>query len=605
LESDQIKKIAVLGAGVMGHGIAQVASTAGYKVTVRDVAQEYLDNGLKGIESSLNRLVDRGRLSKEQMEDILDRITFTTQLEEAVKDAQIIIEAIPEKMELKNIVWKEVDQYAPKDAILATNTSSLSITEIAKSVSNPERFIGMHFFNPPVIMKLVEVNQGEETSQEVVEAVMDLAHKMGKTPVWVKKDSPGFIVNRILITYLNEAAKLLDEYKMEQIDAAMQHKAGMPLGPFMLSDLIGVDIVYDILKTFEKHLGEEYKPHPRIEELYENKKLGRKTGEGFYNYEERPSVTEEQAEGFDVNLLLETFVKEAEKVLNEAIASEADIDVAIKLGGNIPRGPFEMKKEGLGEEKPILKEVTNGIMTITINRPSKLNSMTKEMLEMISEHLEEAKWSSEIKLVLFKGAGDRAFCAGADITQFPELSTVGARDISEVGHKTYLKIYDLQKPVVAAINGYCLGGGNELIQFCDFKLASDKSQFGQPEVNLGLIPGWGGTYMLPILVGKTVAANLIMTGKRISAEEAKALGLVTEVYPADEFDSKVEEFVNGLISGPPIALHSMKKLLNNDPNIEHGLRAEAEAFEDLWNSQDLKEGLNAYNERRKPEFKGV
>jgi enoyl-CoA hydratase len=231
--------------------------------------------------------------------------------------------------------------------------------------------------------------------------------------------------------------------------------------------------------------------------------------------------------------------------------------------------------------------------------------MTKEMLEMISEHLEEAKWSSEIKLVLFKGAGDRAFCAGADITQFPELSTVGARDISEVGHKTYLKIYDLQKPVVAAINGYCLGGGNELIQFCDFKLASDKSQFGQPEVNLGLIPGWGGTYMLPILVGKTVAANLIMTGKRISAEEAKALGLVTEVYPADEFDSKVEEFVNGLISGPPIALHSMKKLLNNDPNIEHGLRAEAEAFEDLWNSQDLKEGLNAYNERRKPEFKGV
>jgi enoyl-CoA hydratase/3-hydroxyacyl-CoA dehydrogenase len=605
LESDQIKKIAVLGAGVMGHGIAQVASTAGYKVTVRDVAQEYLDNGLKGIESSLNRLVDRGRLSKEQMEDILDRITFTTQLEEAVKDAQIIIEAIPEKMELKNIVWKEVDQYAPKDAILATNTSSLSITEIAKSVSNPERFIGMHFFNPPVIMKLVEVNQGEETSQEVVEAVMDLAHKMGKTPVWVKKDSPGFIVNRILITYLNEAAKLLDEYKMEQIDAAMQHKAGMPLGPFMLSDLIGVDIVYDILKTFEKRLGEEYKPHPRIEELYENKKLGRKTGEGFYNYEERPSVTEEQAEGFDVNLLLETFVKEAEKVLNEAIASEADIDVAIKLGGNIPRGPFEMKKEGLGEEKPILKEVTNGIMTITINRPSKLNSMTKEMLEMISEHLEEAKWSSEIKLVLFKGAGDRAFCAGADITQFPELSTVGARDISEVGHKTYLKIYDLQKPVVAAINGYCLGGGNELIQFCDFKLASDKSQFGQPEVNLGLIPGWGGTYMLPILVGKTVAANLIMTGKRISAEEAKALGLVTEVYPADEFDSKVEEFVNGLISGPPIALHSMKKLLNNDPNIEHGLRAEAEAFEDLWNSQDLKEGLNAYNERRKPEFKGV
>jgi enoyl-CoA hydratase/3-hydroxyacyl-CoA dehydrogenase len=604
LQPDQVEKITVLGAGVMGHGIAQVASAAGYRVTIRDIAQEYLDNGLKGIQSSLNRLVDRGRMTQEQVNEILDKITFTTDLGEAVADAQLVIEAIPEKMELKHVVWKDVAQYAPEDAILASNTSSLSITKMAEVVSNPERFVGMHFFNPPALMKLIEVNQGEKTSDETVKTVMDIALKMGKTPVWVKKDSPGFIVNRILVTYLNDAAKLLDQYEMEQIDAAMQHKAGMPLGPFMLSDLIGLDIVYNILKTFEEHLGPEYAPHPRITELYESKKLGRKTGEGFYSYAERPSVTEAQAEGFDVKNLLEPFVKEAEKVLNEAIATAEDIDTAIKLGGNIPRGPFEMKKAGVGEEKSVLMEKKDGVLTIIINRPSKLNSMTHEMLEMISLYLEEAKRDSRIKAVLFKGAGDRAFCAGADISQFPDLTTVGARKVSEIGHRTFIKILEIQKPVVAAINGYCLGGGNELIQFCDFRLASENARFSQPEVSLGLMPGWGGTYMLPKLVGLTAAMDMILTGRRIDAEEAKEIGLVTQVYSADEFNSKVDEFVKALVDGSPISLRAMKKLVTKDPNLKEALRAEAEAFADLWNYSDLKEGIAAFNERRKPEFIG-
>ena len=604
MQPDKIKKIAVLGAGVMGHGIGQVAAAAGYQVIIRDIAQEYIDNGLKGITGSLKRLVSRERMSQEKMDEILGRITFTTDLKEAIGDAQLVIEAIPEKMELKHKVWKEVDEHAPKDAILASNTSSLSISKMAEAVSNPERFIGMHFFNPPVIMKLVEVNQGDKTSEETVKTVMDLALKMGKTPVWVKKDAPGFIVNRILVTYLNEAAKLLDEYEMEQIDAAMQHKAGMPLGPFMLSDLIGLDIVYNILKTFEEHLGEDYTPHPRITELFENKKLGRKTGEGFYNYEERPSVTEAQAKGFDVVKLLEPFVQEAEKVLKEAIATAEDIDTAIKLGGNIPRGPFEMKESGLGEEKPVLMAKKDGVLIITINRPSKLNSMTLEMLDLISQYLEEAKRDSDTKAVLFKGAGDRAFCAGADITQFPTLTTIGARKVSEAGHRTYIKMQEVQKPVIAAINGYCLGGGNELIQFCDFRLASEKARFSQPEVNLGLMPGWGGTYMLPKLVGQTAAMDLILTGRRIDAEEAKNIGLVTHVYPVEEFDAKVDEFVKALVEGPPISIRAMKKLVTNDPDLKDALRAEAEAFADLWNYSDLKEGIAAFGERRKPEFKG-
>ncbi|MBT7915894.1 hypothetical protein HN588_18545, partial [Candidatus Bathyarchaeota archaeon] len=454
----------------------------------------------------------------------------------------------------------------------------------------------------PAIMKLVEVNQGDKTSKETVDTVMALARKMSKTPVWVKKDAPGFIVNRILVTYLNEAAKLLDKFDIEQIDAAMQHKAGMPMGPFMLSDLIGLDIVHNILKTFEEHIGPEYAPHEKIIELFDSRKLGRKTGEGFYSYTERPAVTEEQAKGFDVKLLLEPFVKEAERLYTEAVATVEDIDTAMKLGANIPKGPFEMKKAGLGEEKPVLTEKENGVYKITLNRPSKLNSMTLEMLGLISEAVDEASADPEIKAILVTGAGDRAFCAGADVSQFPGLSVEEARNVSKAGHNTFKKFMETPKPVVAAVNGYALGGGNELILFCDLRIASEKARFSQPEVSLGLMTGWGGTCLLKKVVGQTVANELLLTGRRINADEAKSIGLVSHVYPAAEFEAKMNEYLQALVNGPPKAISAMKKLAASDNNLDAALDAEADAFADLWNYGELKEGIDAFNNRRKPVF---
>jgi len=604
MQPEKVEKIAVLGAGIMGHGIAQIAAAAGYKVAVRDIKQEFLDNGLKGITKSLDYLVKRERITTEVKEEILGRITFTLDLKEAVGDAHLVIEAIPEKMEIKHLVWKEAAELAPGDSILASNTSSLSISEIATVVPNPERFVGMHFFNPPVIMKLVEVNQGDKTSKETVETVMALARKMRKTPVWVKKDAPGFIVNRVLVTYLNEAAKLLDKFDIEQIDAAMQHKAGMPMGPFMLSDLIGLDIVHNILKTFEEQIGPEYAPHEKIIELFDSKKLGRKSGEGFYSYAERPAVTEDQAKGFDVKLLLEPFVKEAEKLIKEAVATVEDIDIAMKLGANIPKGPFEMKKAGLGEEKPVLAEKDGAVYRITLNRPSKLNSMTIEMLGMLEDAVDEAEKDPDVRAIVLTGAGDRAFCAGADISAFPDLSVAEAKKVSEAGHKAFLKFWEVSKPVVAAVNGYCLGGGNELAMFCDFRLTHDKARFSQPEVTLGLIPGWGGTYLLEKYVGKTVADELMMTGRAVYPDEAKTIGLVNNVYPVAKFETKVNEFVQDLVNGSPTALKAMKKLKNRDLNLKKALEAEATVFSELWNYRDIKEGIDAFNNRRKPVFKG-
>ena len=587
----------------MGHGIAQVAAAAGYTVTVRDIAQEFLTKAEESIRGSLGKLEERGKMSQGEMDSALARIRFTTDLGEAVRDAQLVVEAIPEKMSLKHTVWREAAEKAPRDALLASNTSSLSITEIAGAVPDQGRFAGMHFFNPPALMKLVEVNQGAKTRPETVEAIMEIARRMSKTPVHVKKDSPGFIVNRVLITYLNEASKLLDKYSIQQIDAAMQHRAGMPMGPFMLSDLIGLDTVHEILAVFQEKLGPQYAPDRHIAELVKAKKLGRKTGEGFYSYKERPAVTEAQAQGFDVTLLLRPFVAEAEKLVKEGIASEADVDTAMKLGANIPKGPFEMRQAGLGEEKPILTEKRDGIYTITLNRPAKLNSITLEMLELIEAAVDEASKDGSVRCIMFKGAGDRAFSAGADITDFPGFTVEQANRVPVTGHRVYRRLLDAPKPVVAAVNGYCLGGGNELALFCDFRLASDKARFSQPEVTLGLMPGWGATCMLPRLVGRTLATEMMMTGRRLDAEEALRAGLVNAVYPAAEFDAKAWEYAKKLAEGPPHALAEMKKLVNADPQLDKALKAEEKAFTSLWRHGELKEGIAAFNEKRRPAFR--
>jgi enoyl-CoA hydratase/3-hydroxyacyl-CoA dehydrogenase len=329
----------------MGHTIAQVAAGADYEVTIRDISQEFLDGAKQRIERNLKRNVERGRMTDDDAQALIGRITYTVDLKESVKNADLVIEAIPENLDLKRQVWGEVSENVKDNAVLATNTSSLSITKIAEAVSDPGRFLGMHFFNPPTHMRLVEVIPGDKTKSESIDLVKAVAEKLGKTPVVVNKDVVGFIVNRVLITYLNEATKLLEsgDYTRDQIDSAMQHKAGMPLGPFMLSDLIGLDIVHHILKVFEENLSFDYAPAGTIVKLYNEKKLGRKTGEGFYSYEERPSVSKEAGEGFDVDLLLKPMISEAEKVVAEGIADEESVDTAMKLGANLPKGPFEMK----------------------------------------------------------------------------------------------------------------------------------------------------------------------------------------------------------------------------------------------------------------------
>jgi 3-hydroxybutyryl-CoA dehydrogenase len=286
----EIKTVAVLGAGLMGHGIAQVAAQVGkYEVNMRDVEQRFIDGGMSMIRDSLQRFVKKAQLSEAEMNAILTRIHPMLSLKEAVSNADLIIEAIPENLELKKATLKEVDGYAPSHAIIASNTSSVSITEMASATKRPEKVCGMHFFNPPQLMKLVEVIRGARTSDETVETVLNIAHKMEKETVVVKKDSPGFIVNRILIPALNEAVALHWEgvADKEDIDKAIKLGLNWPMGPLMLLDYIGLDTTLAIADVLTKELDPKFHPTTGLKQMVKAQMLGRKTGKGFYDWTQK------------------------------------------------------------------------------------------------------------------------------------------------------------------------------------------------------------------------------------------------------------------------------------------------------------------------------
>ncbi|MHA1594047.1 MAG: 3-hydroxyacyl-CoA dehydrogenase [Candidatus Baldrarchaeia archaeon] len=348
MKVEDIKTIAVLGAGVMGHGIAQVCAMAGYEVYMRDIKQEFLDNAMQKIKWSLGKFVEKKKITEDAAKQTLDRLHTTIDLKEAVSNADFVIEAVPEKLDLKKQVFKEVDELSPSHAILATNTSSLPITEIAEATKRPNKVVGMHFFNPPQIMALVEVIRGEKTDDETVQVTVDLAKKLGKEPVICSKDVPGFIANRVMLSPLNFVAWLVSEgvYTKEEVDSAAYFKSGQRMGIFGLLDFVGIDTAYYVLKFMEER-EPPFKVAPIIEERVKAGELGVKTGKGFYEYPDKmwkvpSSWKKELANKFNPLWPTLVAINRAAELVALGIATPEDVDKAVRLGFNIPIGVLQL-----------------------------------------------------------------------------------------------------------------------------------------------------------------------------------------------------------------------------------------------------------------------
>jgi len=652
MELADIETIAVLGAGNMGHGIAELAAMAGFDVNLRDINEEFVQGGYEKIEWSLEKLAEKGQLSEAEAEAALDRVTPLVDLGDAVADVDFVIEAVPERMDVKKEVYTEVDAAAPDHAVFATNTSSLSITELAAVTDRPERFCGMHFFNPPVRMPLVEVIAGADTAEETLELTEALAEEMGKTPIRVRRDVPGFIVNRVAVPLMNEVAWMVnaDEATVAEIDSTTKYDMGLPMGSFELSDYVGIDVSYDVLDYVHDVLGEAYEPCPLLEEKVEAGDLGRKSGKGFYDYEDGgvDIPTDEGTEAIEARLLA-MMANEIAKLIENDVASVAEIDEAVMLGLGYPEGPGKMADayglDGLVAELDEQYEETDHpryeaadylreaaaaggfyggddeaarsyeVITVTVDgtvghieldRPHRMNTITLDSLEEVSAALDAFEANDDVRAVLVTGAGDRAFSAGFDASTAAPGSGIEAADLSRKGQRTFGRFEELPMPVVAAIDGYCLGGGMELATCADLRLATERSNFGQPEHELGLLPGWGGTQRLRHVVGEGRAKEIIFTARKdYDAETMYDYGFVNEVVENDELEARAWELARELAAGPPIAQKFTKRaMLAGRDATEAGLELEASAFGHLYTTDDLWEGLAAFQSDREPEFEG-
>ncbi|MFC6955163.1 3-hydroxyacyl-CoA dehydrogenase/enoyl-CoA hydratase family protein [Halorubellus litoreus] len=660
MELEEVNTVAVLGAGNMGHGIAEVAALAGYDVNMRDIKDEFVQGGYEKIEWSLGKLADSEQITEADADDALDRVTPLVDLEETVADADVVIEAVPERMDVKEDTWTDVEAYAPDHTVFTTNTSSLSITDLSEFTERPERFCGMHFFNPPIRMDLVEVISGAHTDDSTLDLVEDLAEDFGKTPVRVRKDVPGFIVNRILVPLMNEAAWLVDEgvATIEEVDATTKFDIGLPMGSFELSDYVGIDVGYHVLDYMHEVAGDRYEPAPMMVEKVENEEFGQKSGKGFYDYEDGDGAEVPMDDDlFNETVkerLLAALANEVAFLVGDDVASPEEIDTAVKLGGRWPKGPAKFCDEygvaalaealddaheesghpryeafdylatvveeggfydddGDDEDGAVdfeTLELTypgDKVAQIELSRPQQMNSISLELIEELDAAIDVVDEDDDVRALLLTGAGSKAFSAGADFMSIAGggADPFGAVELSKYGQETFGRLEEIEMPVVAAIDGYCLGGGMELATCADVRVASSRSEFGQPEFNLGLLPGWGGTQRLQRIVGMGRAKEIIFTAERFPAEEMEGFGFVNEVYDAESFDEEALAYAEKLAGGPPLAQRFTKRAMHKGwDNHEAGLEVESMGFGHVVGSEDVHEGINAFFGDDDPEFEG-
>jgi len=375
MQSADIETTAVIGAGEMGRGIAAVAALAGYEAMICDVDPDQLDAAREHVEWSYGKSVERGAIGESDAEAALDRIETTTDLPEAVSEADFITEAAVEQQAVKEDIFSDLDDHAPGEAILATNTSGLNITRLAEATDRPGRVVGTHWFNPPMLMDLVEVIETEHIDDGVADTCEDLVGSFGKTPIRCRRDIPSFIVNRLMRPYGESAAWLVyyEEAEIEAIDSAMKYKEGFPMGPFELADFTGgiqirVEGEGDHLED-DRPLSYDTQVCPLLHDLYEQGRYGRKAGAGYYDYSEQdePEIPEGAGADFDTLWVWAPTINEAAKMVQYDVASAEDVDTGARLGGNWPVGPLA-KADEIGAETVVRTCIETAALHEPINK---------------------------------------------------------------------------------------------------------------------------------------------------------------------------------------------------------------------------------------------
>jgi len=380
MSTQPLNKAAVLGAGSMGHGIAQLLVMTGTDVTLVDISDDILAKACEKVQWSMAKFVEKRTIRKEDADSALARLHTSTNMDEAFKNADLIVEAAPENLELKKKLFAQIDKAAPKHAVLGSNTSTLSITELGKVTSRPDKVVGLHFFNPPQMMPLLEIIKGAQTSDETTKFALDLAKKLGKTPVLVKKDVRGFIVNGILASVFNETFWAVErkEATKDEIDAAMKYQAGFPMGIFELADFVGLDILNSVAKEMEEAFGARAKACSIYQPLVNAGKLGQKTGEGFYSWSAgRPRIPFELADKFDPNRLYTMAANAAAWLVQDDVATPGDIDTAMKFGTGWPSGPCELA------DKMGIDTVVNNLNELHTKHPEPMYEPCPLLLEYV------------------------------------------------------------------------------------------------------------------------------------------------------------------------------------------------------------------------------
>jgi len=624
----EIKTVGVVGCGLMGSGIAQTAAEGGFATIVREPTQELVDKGLERIRGFLAKGVEKGKVSPARRDEVWAHIRGTTNLSD-LADCDLVIEAITEVREAKLELFAELDRICKPETIFATNTSSFRVAEMAAATKRPSRVGGLHYFFPPVINKLLEVIRTEQTAPEVFEALLGFGRRTGKLPILVL-DSPGFAVNRVFIAWYNEAIRMLDEgvASIPTIDEAACEAFGLSMGPFKLINVSGVYLAYHAAVSLTESVGPFYTPAAHLRELNDSGKLWDLSGE--VDAARKQAVKDR---------LLAVVCGVAARVVEEGVATAEDLDRGATIGLAWAKGPFALMngmglKRALALMKPIeakhpgfipallKKQAASGkrwtlrevrlsvdgpIATITMSRPEALNALNGKVLREVKEALARVRANRAVRAVIFTGEGN-AFISGADIKEMQALAAKPAaiRAFTAFGHDVLHDIETLPQPVIAAINGFALGGGLELALACDIRIASTDARLGFPEVGLGIIPGMGGTQRAARLAGRGVASELIFSGDLIGAEAAARMGLVDRVVPPAQLMDAARQMAARIASRAPVAVAKAKAAIVATQRLplDKGLAFELDRMSEVMATPDRVEGMQAFVEKRKPAFTG-